>query len=437
MTVDPNGFNAHWLRHASPYINQHRGRTFVFLLNGDVLDHPNAISILHDLVLLHSLGVRIVIVHGSRPQINAALANAKLQSQFVDGRRVTTKDCMPLVAQAVGLKRMKIEAHLTTDMEASPMRGAKLRVVSGNFIVARPIGIENGIDFAHSGVVRKVDKVGIEQALDNQNVVLVSHIGFSRTGEMFNLSCEEVASEVATALEADKLILFSPDEGIMDSQGLLRYLSPKMSLEKAKTSADSAVSNLLHWSAKAATGSVERVHVVSYTLNGALLKELFTRDGAGTLISEQELENLRDARTMDVGRLLHILSPLEQDGTLVKRSRKVLEQEMDRFVVIEKENFLIGCAALYPFPGTSAGELACLAVRPAYRNGARGARLLRSVEKRAKANGMDTLYVLTTKTAHWFIERGFVEIEAKLLPKGRTKPYNLQRNSKVFKKELT
>ena len=429
-------FNAHWLRHASPFINQHRGRTFVALLTGEVLDHDNAISILHDLVLLHSLGVRLILVHGSRPQIDSSLAASGMHSEFIKGRRITSPEAMPLVAQAAGQKRFKLEARLTTDIEASPMRGAKVRVVSGNFIIARPMGVIDGIDHAYSGEVRKVDKAGIRQALDADNVVLVSHIGFSRTGEMFNLSSAEVACEVAIALNADKLIVFSENEGILKGGKLLRQIDPNECRVCSRAMANHVEASLLESVAHAAASGVERAHVVSYVEDGALLKELFTRDGSGTLVSEQELETLRDARPRDAGRLLHILRPLENDGTLVKRPRKTLEREIEQFMVIEKENLLIGCAALYPFVGTDAGELACLAVRPEYRSDGRGDRLLRAIEARAFELGLSTLFVLTTQTAHWFVERGFKETAVAELPSGRGKPYNLQRNSKIFKKQL-
>ncbi len=437
MKDQSDQFNVHWLRHASPFINQHRDRTFVVLLSGDVLDHPNATSILHDIVLLHSLGVRLVLVHGSRPQIDAALAREGVHSTFQDGYRITPKEAMSFVAQAVGEKRMRIEAKLSTDMEASPMRGAKLRVISGNFIIARPRGVVNGTDFAYSGEVRKVDASGIRHALDNRNIVLISHIGYSRTGEMFNLACEAVACEVAQALSADKLIVFSRAKGLMNGDDLVRYTTPQDCIALAPEPSNDAETRLFKSAANATAAGVERAHVVSYIEDGALLKELFTRDGSGTLITDQELETLRPARDKDSGRLLHILGPLEQDGTLVRRPRKILEQEINRFIVIEKENLLIGCAALYPFPDSSAGELACLAIRDEYRSGGRGDRLLRQIETNAKDLGLDTLFVLTTKTAHWFRERGFAPANVSDLPSTRQSPYNLQRNSKVFRKDLT
>jgi amino-acid N-acetyltransferase len=435
--TDQNGhFNVHWLRHASPFINQHRDRTFVVLLSGEVLDHPNAKSMLHDLVLLHSLGVRLVLVHGSRPQIDAILQREGIESTFQDGYRITSEHAMSFVAQAAGEKRMGIEAKLSTDMEASPMRGAKVRVISGNFIIARPRGVVNGTDFAYSGEVRKVDTAGIRHALDNRNMVLISHIGYSRTGEMFNLACESVACEVATALQADKLIVFSQGHGLIRDNELVRYTTPHDCTGQGTTALNDHEMRRLSSAARATTKGVERAHMVSYTEDGALLKELFTRDGSGTLITDQELETLRVARDKDAGRLLHILRPLEQDGTLVKRSRKRLEQELSRFIVIEKESLLIGCAALYPIPNSSAGELACLVIRDTYRSGGRGDRLLREIEASALAQNLDTLFVLTTKTAHWFLERGFEPASVDNLPQSRQTPYNLQRNSKVFRKHL-
>ncbi|MGB0648079.1 MAG: amino-acid N-acetyltransferase [Bradymonadia bacterium] len=436
MTDDLDVFSVSGLRQASPYINEHRDKTFVVLLQGELLQHDNATAILHDLVLLHSLGIRLVIVHGSRPQIDRMLNDRGIQTEVRDGYRITTRETMQYVAQVVGSQRMLIEAHLSTDMEASPMRGAKVRVVSGNFIIAKPRGIIDGTDYQYAGDVRGVDTAGINNALNNRQIVLISHIGYSRTGEMFNLACESVAAEVSISLGADKLILFTKSEGLMADHSLVRHSTPSESIELSQTEPNRDEKSLFVCAAKASENGVERAHIVSYAHDEALLTELFTRDGAGSLITHQEIETLRPALATDTGRLIHLLQPLEENGTLVKRSRQLLEREIQQFFVIEKEQVLIGSAALYPLPNSSSGELACLAVHPHYRRGGRGDRLLRKIETMALERKLEYLFVLTTKTAHWFIERGFEEVSIDALPSERKDLYNFQRNSKVFQKHL-
>lgn len=179
-----------------------------------------------------------------------------------------------------------------------------------------------------------------------------------------------------------------------------------------------------------------RSHIVSYAEDGALLTELFTRGGGGTLVSQEQFEVVREATIEDVGGLLELISPLEEQGILVRRSREVLEREIEQFSVVEREGMIIACAALYPIADSEAGELACLAVNPEYRHGGRGDELLERIESRARQMGLNTLFVLTTRTAHWFRERGFAPSGVERLPAARASLYNYQRNSKIFEKAL-
>ena len=182
-----------WLRHASPYINAHRDCTFVVMLPGDGVEHPNFGNIVHDLVLLHSLGVRLVLVHGSRPQIEHRLQARGLTPHYHEGMRITDAPTLECVIDAVGHLRIAIEARLSMDMASSPMQGSRLRVASGNLVTARPIGVLDGVDYHHTGEVRRVDRKGINRLLDERSIVLLSPLGYSPTGEIFNLACEDVA----------------------------------------------------------------------------------------------------------------------------------------------------------------------------------------------------------------------------------------------------
>lgn len=427
-----------WLRNASPYINAHRGRVFVVMLPGEAMAHPNFQAIIHDLVLLHSLGVKLVLVHGARPQIEQRLAEQQLASRYHQGLRITDGPTLNCVQQAVGQLRIQIEALLSTDMASSPMRGAQVQVVSGNWVTAKPIGVVEGVDLQSTGEVRRINRAAISQVLERQNIVLLSALGYSPTGEAFNLSAETVATQAALSLHADKLILFSPEPGIVDTkQQLLRELNLEQARQLAEQLPTTAPSrSLLSSAVQACAETVKRCHVVSYAEDGALLTELFTRDGSGTLISAGLFEQVREASIEDVGGLLELIRPLEEQGILVRRSRDLLEQEISHFSIVERDGTIIACAALYEFPQEQTGELACLAVHPEYRHGGRGDAVLERIEQRAQAQGLTSLFVLTTRTAHWFQERGFEPCQLEQLPQKKAELYNFQRNSKVFRKTL-
>ncbi|MDF2077219.1 amino-acid N-acetyltransferase [Pseudomonas mendocina] len=426
-----------WLRHASPYINAHRDCTFVVMLPGEGIAHPNFANIVHDLVLLHSLGVRLVLVHGSRPQIEARLTARGLTPHYHRDLRITDAPTLECVIDAVGQLRIAIEARLSMDMAASPMQGSRLRLTSGNFVTARPIGVLDGIDYHHTGEVRRIDRKGINRQLDERSIVLLSPLGYSPTGEIFNLACEDVATRTAIDLGADKLLLFGAEDGLLDESGkLVRELRPQQVPAHLARLGSNYQGELLDAAAEACRGGVKRSHIVSYATDGALLSELFTRTGNGTLVAQEQFESLREATIEDVGGLIELISPLEEQGILVRRSREVLEREIEQFSIVEREGLIIACAALYPIADSDCGELACLAVNPDYRHGGRGDELLERIEARARAQGIKTLFVLTTRTAHWFRERGFEPSSVERMPTARASLYNYQRNSKVFEKML-
>lgn len=428
----------HGFRHSSPYINAHRGRTVVLTIGGDAIAHDNFINIIHDIALLSSLGVRLVVVFGARPQIQERLDSAGVESSFHRGLRMTPEEQLPLVLQAVGGLRAQLESHLSMGLVNSPMHNARIRVSGGNFVTARPVGVLDGIDFGYTGRVRRVDVAGIEKLLELGHIVLLPPQGYSPTGDTFNLSYEDVGSQVAAALQAEKLIMFIDDQGLLEPDGaLIRELSARQASERlaegAVTGHDAA---LLKAACDACVKGVRRAHIISYVNDGALLEELFTRDGAGTLVSGDHYEQIRQARVEDIGGVLELIQPLEEQGILVRRSREMLETEIDRFVVAERDGTIVGCAALYHYPEEGAGELSCFAVDPNYRRAGRGDDILAMVEKLARSQGVARLFVLTTQTEHWFRERGFLPSTVKELPGPKLASYNTQRNSKVFVKPL-
>lgn len=435
----------HWFRSATPYIHAFGGRTFVIAFGGEVISDNQFAALSHDLNLLASLEVRLVLVHGVRPQIEHRLKRAKLTPILHNGLRVTDDAAMEIVKEANGAARVEIEAQLSMGLINSPMAGADIRVASGNFVTAKPLGVRDGVDLQHTGEVRKVDALSIQRRLNDGELVLLSPLGYSPTGEAFNLSLEDVAVSAAIALDADKLIFLMDSAGVHNLRGeLLR----EMTAEKAQNLLNNveASDDPIHVSddviyylpaaIRACNQGVARTHLISRHIDGAIIQELFTHNGIGTMVTELPLETMRQANIDDVGGILKLIEPLENEGILVRRGRERIEMEIDHFYVMEHDSRLIGCAALYPFDQDTMAEFACLAIDQQYRGGGRGDKLFNFCQVRAKELGFKQLFCLTTHTEHWFIERGFVEQPIEQLPQQKQALYNFQRKSKVFVKTL-
>ncbi|MCU7934350.1 MAG: amino-acid N-acetyltransferase [Candidatus Thiodiazotropha sp. (ex Dulcina madagascariensis)] len=428
-----------WFRGSSPYIHAHRGCTFVIAFGGEAVADERFANLVHDIALLHGLGIRLVLVHGARPQIEDRLQTRGVETLFVNGLRITDDAALRCVKEAAGSARVEIEALLSMGLANSPMAGARIRAASGNFVTARPIGVRDGIDYCHTGEVRRVDAVGLEQRLGAGAIAIIPPLGYSPTGEVFNLSAADVAASVAIALGAEKLICLVEAKGLTDSRNrLIPNIVPKevdALLNRRKQLPTDLVQHL-RAAVSACRSGVRRIHLIDRQLDGALLKELFTRDGIGTLITAEPYEETRTARIDDVGGLLGLIEPLEEKGVLVRRSRELLETEINCFTLMERDGMAIACAALYPYPRESMAELACVVVHPDYRRDDRGDRLLTHMESLARQQGIHRLFILTTQTAHWFRERGFVQTGLKDLPMRKRELYNYRRNAKVFIKPL-
>ncbi|MEN8129793.1 MAG: amino-acid N-acetyltransferase [Pseudomonadota bacterium] len=434
-----NDFDITGFRNAAPYINAHREHTFVIAFAGEAIEAPSFPSLIHDIALLHNLGIRLILVHGARPQIEVRLKRIDSNIQYYEDLRVTDDKALAAVQEAVGCVRVEIESLLSMGLANTPMSGMRLRVCSGNFVTAKPLGIRDGIDYLHTGIVRKVDAEAIDKQLDQGNIVLLSPLGYSPTGETFNLRATDVATAAAMALAAHKLI-YLMEEGAYqaDRETPPRQLSVGQAQNLLSTFPElgNLLGQYLESAVHACSNNVGRVHLLERCIDGALLKELYTRDGTGILITAQIYEGLREAVIDDAGGLLELMMPLERAGVLVRRSREQLELEIKHFWVIERDGMIIACAALYPFIKEGVGELACLIVHPDYRGNHRGESLFHQLENKALGMGLKRLFVLTTQTAHWFLEQGFVEGDIDSLPVKRRSLYNYQRKSKVFFKSL-
>ncbi|MBU6459363.1 MAG: amino-acid N-acetyltransferase [Proteobacteria bacterium] len=424
-----------WFRDAAPYIHAFRGRTFVLAFGGEVLSDGQFMSLAHDLNLLNSLGVKLVLVYGMRPQVEQKLRLQAVPISYAAGLRVTDEKALECVIEVSGRLRAEIEATLSMGLADSPMHNAGLRVSSGNFIVARPAGIRDGVDLQHTGEVRRVDAAAIRSRLDFGDLVVVSPLGYSPTGEVFNLAVEEVAAQVAISLAADKLIFLMDAQGALDDRNeLIRSFTVKEGLAwlQRTKQADEDMQLFFPHAVQALRKGVHRTHFIDRNQDGAILHELFTLDGCGTMLTIDSIDSLRPAQIEDVPAILALVNPLAEQGSLVRRTPEQVEQDIRHFTVVEHDGLLIGCAAFYPFLKESFAEMACLAVHPHYRAGQWGELLLDHVISLAKEQGIKNLFVLTTRTAHWFIEHGFVESEVSRLPKSRQELYNSQRRSKVL-----
>ncbi|MGV4276642.1 amino-acid N-acetyltransferase [Citrobacter farmeri] len=429
-------------RHSVPYINTHRGKTFVIMLGGEAIEHENFSSIVNDIGLLHSLGIRLVVVYGARPQIDANLVTYHHEPMYHKNTRVTDAKTLELVKQAAGTLQLDITARLSMSLNNTPLQGAHINVVSGNFIIAQPLGVDDGVDYCHSGRIRRIDEEAIHRQLDSGAIVLMGPVAVSVTGESFNLTSEEIATQLAIKLKAEKMIGFCSSQGVTNDDGdIVSELFPneaqaRVEAQEEKGDYNSGTVRFLRGAVKACRSGVRRCHLISYQEDGALLQELFSRDGIGTQIVMESAEQIRRATINDIGGILELIRPLEQQGILVRRSREQLEMEIDKFTIIQRDNMTIACAALYPFPEEKIGEMACVAVHPDYRSSSRGEVLLERIAAQAKQIGLSKLFVLTTRSIHWFQERGFTPVDIDLLPESKKEMYNYQRKSKVLMADL-
>ena len=427
-----------WFRSVAPYLHRFHGKTFVFAFPGDLVMAGKLPVLAHDLSLLHAMGIKIVIVHGSRPQVAEQLALRNRECIFHKGIRVTDLPALECAKEAAGEIRLDIEAAFSQGLPNTPMAHAAIRLISGNFITASPVGVIDGVDLQLTGRVRRIAHETIEPILAADAIVLLSPLGFSQTGEAFNLTMEDVAVNAAITLQAEKLIFLTESDVMTDQTGVeIRELSTHQAeaVLQAGFLPENHAFNL-KYAISATKAGVPRVHTVPFTTDGAVLLELFTHEGVGTMISYENLESLREATVEDVGGILQLIEPYEESGVLVKRGRELLEREIGNFTVISHDGVIYGCAALYPFPAEKMAEMACLIVSPDSQNQGDGERLLMHIENRARAQGIKTLFILTTQTAHWFINRGFVKASVEALPKDRQRIYNWQRKSLVFTKKL-
>lgn len=428
-------------RGAAPYIHAHSGKTFVLQVGGDVALSEGFSHLIHDLALLNSLAIKLVIVFGARPQIDKLLKERNITPEYCGALRVTDEASISSVTQAVGEVKIQIEALLSMGLPNSPMAESAVKVSSGNYVTGRPYGILNGVDLNLTGKVRSIEKETINTRLNAGEIVLITPLGYSSTGEVFNLNSFEVATQVAIDLKADKLIMFNNSQSLKDDNGeTIRQFTCDEAKEKLgedySKNIDETPATALAQGIKACEAGVQRIHFVDQNIDGGLLQELFTLDGNGTLLTRTPYDTIRPATVHDIGGIYELIEPLEKQGILVKRSLEKIEADINDYLVLVRDGTVIACAALHNYPQEKVMEIACVAVHPDYQKQSMGEILYQFIESIAVEQGAEKLLVLTTQTEHWFIERGFIETEISTLPMEKQEIYNYQRNSKALVKQL-
>lgn len=429
---------ARWFRATSPYIRVHRGKTFVVHIEDEAIDSDSFIEFVHDFALLNSLGIRLVIVYSTRHSIEHRLEGSDSRYRYHHGIRVTDAETLETVKDAAGRLRIEIESWLSMGLGNTPMSNAEVVVTSGNYVRAMPMGIIDGVDYKFTGTVRSVETAAINARLDANDIVLIPPIGYSITGETFNLEAKTLASRVAVELKAAKLIYLMETQGLVEGGEVVSQLTrhEAEALLKSRAGSGGVVDGYLSCAVEACAGGVGRVHLVERSVEGAIVRELFSRDGVGTMISSTSYDDLRQATIQDIPGIMELITPLEKDGVLVERSWEKLELEIGNFTVMLRDDVIIGCGSLYLFPGTQAAEVACLVVHPEYHNSGRGEQLYATLENRARKAGVKQIFILTTHAAHWFLEQGLREVTVDDLPVEKKNLYNYKRNSKILVKAL-
>lgn len=428
----PDSF-INWFRFSAPYIRKHRDATFVIALPGEAVAHPNFINLVHDLAMLQSLGARLIIVQGARQQINQSLAKAGIDQSIEAGVRVSSAEAMPHIIAAANTVRTELESAMSAGLVDSPMYQLNLKTLSGNFLSAKPLGIRKGIDYLYTGLIRQVDASAIGAALDTGAAVICNTLGYSATGETFNLSLSECTLEIAKRIKADKIIGFVSNTKL---QPMLddTVVRPKRAHEFGAAISDDEA-GLIDALADGVDQGIDRAHIVSFEDNGALLKELFTHDGSGLLISKQDLALVRNAESSDVAAILELTQPLHETGALVQRTRNLLEEQIQSFAILDIDGTAAGCAALQSLDEYSA-EIACVAVHPEFQGRGYADRMLGYLEERATQMQYQQIFVLSTQATHWFLEHGYIETTLEDLPASKRELYNTERKPKVLLKAL-
>ncbi len=404
------------LRDASSYIHQQKNICIVIHLPYYFFEnnHREALNAcIQDIALLHALGSKIIVVYESSPMTDEIPIDQSLYQSL----------CQDIQTQRLLLENLfTFNARTLNASYTTPL-------ISGNFLIARPKGVLEGVDYPYEGVIRRVHQELLVTLLNQGMLILIPPLGLTANSANLILNSRQAALKISVILQADKLIFIDELE-----QQLPRELSPKHIHELPQLSSRSQY--LLDIAHKACMKQVKRTYLIDQTLNGGLLLELLTRDGAGCLVTEEAYDEIRQAEVDDIAGLLSLIRPLEEKKVLVPRTREMLEQEIHHYLVMRRDGLIIGCVAFYPYDESRCAELACLVIHQDYQGNKRAELLLAECEKKARHLGFHFIFVLTTQTTDWFIEHHFNSASLKDLPMHKQNLYNYQRNSKILIKYI-
>jgi len=405
-----------------------------------ILNAPHFPQLLKDLAMLRATGIEIILIPGAKGWIDAVLKEYDIESEYVNGVRVATQDSIPFIRMAA----FDVANRLMTLLTAF-----QANAVIGNFIRARGIGVVDGIDFQNSGLVEKILVEPLQQLLDQGMIPIFPCIGWNAAGKPYNISSDEIAVKVAEALQAEKLFFVTDSDGFMDTRfklppGLVKNSDgrvARLSLEEAQEvltlNADSKDSDLkyLELALTACRNGTERAHVVDGRMEGAILREIFSNLGIGTMVYGNDYESIRPMRGEDISAVLRLMQPLMQQGILVERDEDDLMASLGDFVVYSIDDVVHACGALHDH-GESQGEIAAIATNPVYGHLSMGRKILSYLVEKATRSGMTRVFALTTRTLDWFEQVGFVEADLASLPARKRATYDHARKSRIFALEL-
>ncbi|MDR2095479.1 MAG: amino-acid N-acetyltransferase [Treponema sp.] len=447
------------IREAFHYQSRFDGSTMVFKIDFPVTEDPSFPTLMKDLALLALTGFRVVIVPGAKEWIDAVLRKYDIVSTYAGNTRITTKESLPFVEMAA--------FHVATRFMTA-LSGSQVDAVIGNLVRARGLGVIDGVDMEHTGMVDKIYTDSFNHFLNQGTVPILPCIGWSPSGKPYNVPSDEIALAASAALGAVKLFFISLHGGLREGvytipegchigeNGRIIRLNlqeaetilaanrdgpalggngdPPYTAECNKPETGSRALYELRLAIQALKANVDRVHIIDGREDGSILRELFSNMGAGTMVYADEHESIRNLRSSDIPVVLKLMEPLMQQGNLVRRNAEDIQEKKNDYVVYEIDGQIHACGALHLWG--EQGEIAAMATDPVYSDMGLGKKIVHFLVDRARKQQLRRVFVLTTRTHDWFETLGFKEDTLESLPEKRRRHYNQSRKSKVFTLEI-
>lgn len=428
------------IRQAFGYINRFKDQIFVIKIDGTLIANQFFPIMIKDIVLLHQMGIRVILVPGARNRIDEILATYKIDCPTINGTRVSPPEAIPFIKMAAFDVSNKLMTLLAEN-------GAN--AVIGNWVRARSIGVRDGIDFQSSGIVEKFKIDIIKNVLEDNLIPIFPNIGWSATGKPYNLSSNELAFNLSTEVKATKLFFITDQEGlnakeykvpdhVAQSDGLISQLT----IEQAgafldlNTDKQNEQLEMISFAYRACNSGVDRVHLIDGRAEGMILKEIFSNRGFGTMIYSNQHENFRPMNVSDIPEVLRLMQPVIEEKILVPRTAADLEEKVNEYTVYEVDGTVHACGALHVYPDKQ-GEIAAIVVDEMYAGAGIGKKMITFLIEKAVKLKLKQIFVLTTQTADWFLQLGFTETTVEELPDIKREFYNRKRNSLILKYRLS